>query len=408
MAIVFQIVLGLSLLGSFIACYFCSKYWHWAHVLLTETVFLLSLAFLILAGEVFRIQNVYGKQNQQTLAQIERLEPQVEALSFGTDNSRVINELEGADVPIRMQPTDNQEESGRMQSVRDLNHKLGLVTRTRGRVWRDAEILNRDGETLTITLGIPAPNPHGIAKDAILYVFEQGEAAPYGTDGPQYIGEFRVVSAADQQVQLQPASQFDDQAIARLGNSRSPWILYENMPVDQHPEGEMEILADATEDDLKRLLPGESLEEYVRHGKDIRSDDDDWHKTGYNADGELVKPDDWDASTQFKYRRTLRDYNLYFQELSKRYTQMEADYNALSEDNKQLEKALASAKQVQAFREQEQSKLRNDLTGVSRDRQAIEAHQSQVDTQLSNAKALLDDLQTDNSRLAEELVPQAE
>lgn len=405
MAIVFQIVLGLTVLGSFVACFFCSKYWHWAHVLLTETVFLLSLAFLILAGEVFRIQNVYGQQNQKTLAQIERLEPQVEALRFGTDNQGVIGQLEGAEVPVRMEQTGDEEESGRMQSVRDLDHQLGLVTRTRGRVWRDVETRALEEGTLTITLGIPAPNPHGVAKDSILYAFEQGETTGYGEPGPQYVGEFRVVNTAEDQIQLQPASQFDERAVQRLSKSRSPWILYENMPVDQHPEGELQILAGATEDDLKRLLPPESLEEYVRHGGEIRPGDDDWHKTGYDTNGDLVKPDDWDASTQFKYRRTLRDYNLYFQELSKRYTQMEADYNALSEDNKQLEKALTSAKKVQTFREQEQSKLRNDLAGVSRDRQAIEAHQAQVEMQLTNAKALLDDLQADNSRLAESLAP---
>lgn len=402
MSLVFQIVLGLVLLGSFIACYFSSKYWHWSHVLLTETVLLLGLTFLILGGEVVRIRNVYGAKNQTNLQQIERLEPQVEALTFGTDNAGVIARLENSEIPVQTTGT-SEDDPGRMLSVSELDHQLGMVTHIRGRVWRDVETAALDAPSLTVTLGVPAPKPHGIDQGSIVYVFEQGDAGPANERGKQYIGEFRVVNAGDEQIQLQPASRFDERSIARLQQTQQPWILYENMPVDEHPDGRMEIFTGTPPEALQQMLPAASVEEYVRHGGPARPGDDEWHKTGYNADGKLLKPDEWDASTQFKYRRQLRDYNLIFQELAKRFTQMQADISRLTTGNAQLEATLASARKLQQMGEAEQAQLEQDLAGATRDRQAIEAHKAQVETQLSNARALLDDLVQQNAEMGQSL-----
>ena len=399
MQMVFPIILGLLLLGSFIACYFSSKYWHWAHVLLTETVFLLGLAFLILAGEVVRIQKFYGAQNQANLKQIERLEPQVLALKFGTEDGGVISQLENAEIPVQT-TGDGEDEPSRMLSVGDLEHQLGMVNRLRGRAWRDVELGQIvDPEKLIISLRVPAPNPHGIDQDLIVYVFEQGDAGPASERGKQYIGEFRVVNVADDQIQLQPASRFDQRSRDRLGQTQAPWILYENMPIDEHPDGRLEIFTGTTPEELQRMLPAESIEEYVRHGGPAQPGDDEWHRTGYDENGALVKPDDWNASTQFKYRRALRDYNSIFQELAKRFTQMQADIAKLTQGNQQLAGTLASAKKLQQMGEAYQAKLQNDLAGATRDRQAIDAHKNQVETQLANARALLDDLVNQNAAM---------
>jgi hypothetical protein len=400
---IFLLVLGLLLLGSFVACYFSSKYWHWSHVLLTETVFLLSLAFLILAAEVFRIREVYGPVYNQNVKTIAALEPEVEALEFGTENPGIIASLEAEEVPVVMEPTDSEEDTPRMRSVRDLQHELGMVTRARGRMWRDVETQALDAGTLTVTLRIPAPKPHGIAQGAIIYAFEQGDPAAQGQRGPQYIGEFRVTNATEDSIQVQPSSQFDQRSIDRLKGTQPPWVLYENMPIDQYPNGVLQILAGATEEQLRQWLPADSVDDYLRHGTAAQPGDDDYHRRGFDADGQLLKPDAWDATTQFKFWRNLRDYNLIFQEMSKRYTQMEADHNALAEDNKQLDKALVSAKKVQAIRESEQADLKGDAAGTARDRQAIDAHRAQVETQLANARALLTDLLKQNSELALEL-----
>ena len=403
MNMIFLAVLGLSLLGSFVACYFCSKTWHWAQVLLGETVFLLSLAFLILAGEVFRIQGVYGPKNVKNLAQIEKLEPLVNALQFGTEDQRIINTLENQDVPVRMAEGSLDEdgeldEAARMLSVRELDHRLGMVTRARGRMWRDASIASVNPDSLTLT--VPAPDPHGIKTGAIIYAFEQGAPAALGQRGPIYIGEFRVTGSGPQQVQIQPASELDERQIQKLAKTQPPWILYENMPLDQYPDGQLQILAGTTPAELQKLIPQQSLEEYVRHGSPAEADDDEWHRVGYDEEGKVLDPSNWGAAVKFVYQRSLRDYNLLFQEYSKRYTQMEADYNALTADNKQLEKTLASAKKLQSAHEQRQQALNGDLAGVTRDRTAMEAHSTQVTTQLGNAQALLSDVVKQNAELA--------
>lgn len=404
-----QIVLALLLLTSFVACFFASKYWHWAQVLLVEVIFLAGLSYFLIAGEVFRIQNIYGEASQKNLAKIEQLEPQVEALKEGTTSSRVISQLEAAEVKVAMEPADEEAgEPARMMGLREIDHKLGMVTRTRGRVWRDAQFIGGDQATLTVNLGIEFPDPHGIEKDAIIYAFEQGTAAPAGEQGPQYLGEFRVVDVGPQQISVQPAVEFDERAVARLQNANQrPWIIYENMPADQHPNGRLEVFAGATPEQLRQLLPPESVEEYIRHGTEWKPDDGEWVKAGFDPQGNLVSEDKWDNDTEYRYRRRLRDYNLIFQELTKRYNQMQADHNALTADNQQLQETLASAKKLQAAREAEQAQLRFDLEGATRDRKAIEAHLAQVELQLANAQALLEETKKQNAGLAEMLTGQA-
>lgn len=411
-----QIVLGILLLASFVACFFSSKYWHWAQVLLVELVFLAGLGYFILAAEVFRIQNIYGEANQKNVATIEQLEPQVEALKEGTTASNVITRLEGEELKIAMQEGEEGGDPPRMIGLRELDHQLGMVTRTRGRVWRDARFVGGDPETLTVNLTIEFPDPHGMETDAILYAFEQGVAAPTGELGPQYLGEFKVVAVGPQQISVQPAVKFGERELARLQNANQrPWILYENMPADQHPNGRLEIFAGATPEQLRRMLPAESVDEYIRHGSKWSLDDGERTKMGVDGNGDLVPPKfnqgtnqlEWPDGTQFRYSRLLRDYNLIFQELSKRRTQMVADRNALVEDNKSLQESLASAKKLQATREDDQSKLKFDLEGMRRDQKAIEAHLSQIESQLANAQALLEETKQQNSGLAEILAGQA-
>ncbi|MGI9457962.1 MAG: hypothetical protein ACR2NU_15465 [Aeoliella sp.] len=393
-------LLALLVVASFVTCFFSAKVWHWAQVLLVEVLFLTGLGFFILAGEVLRIQNIYGNEYNKNAATIEREAPRVEALLSGTRDSAIAAALEADDIRIANESGAGEDETPRMLGVRELDHKLGLVTRTRGRAWRDVDGIGLDDATLTVSLKIEFPDPHSIETDAILYAFEQGPAAGDGQEGALYIGEFRVTGVAAQQIQLQPAGQFDARSTDRLTKTRFPWILYENMPVDQHPDGLLEIFAGATDEELKQVLPAESVEEYIRHGTPKEADDDEWHIDGYDENGKLVGPDQWGPGTQYKYRRMLRDYNLIFQEQSKRFIEMQVDKNALVEDNRQLTTALASAKELQSRREEEQQKLEHDLAGFSRDRQAIEAHLAQVETQLANALKLLETTKLENAGLA--------
>ena len=397
---VIQLVLALLIVTSFVACYFTSKSWHWAQVLLVEVLFLTGLGYFILAGEVLRVKAIYGAKEQQLAKQIDRIAPQVEALTTGTRDPGVIAQLEAEDLRLAFDPNVEEGEPQKMLSRPTIDHQLGLVTRTRGHVWRDVFDAGFDQATLTVSLKIEKPNPHGIEVDAILYAFEQGPAASLGRAGASYIGEFRVLSVTAQQVQIQPTTDFDARSINRLAKTTFPWVLYENLPIDQHPDGLLGLFAGATEKELRKMLPPRSVEEYIRHGSPARPDDDEWHRTGYDENGQVVGVDDWDATTQFKYRRMLRDYNVIFQELFKRFTELKADRLALVEDNKILQESLVSARELEKMRKDDQRQLKADLEGFEKDRRAIETHLAQVETQLANAVTLLKATRIKNAQLA--------
>lgn len=395
------ILLAVLLLASFVACYFSAKYWHWSHVLLVEMLFLSAVGYFLCAAEYTRIRQVYGKQLADAQKQLDDTLPLVEALKRGTRDEAIISRLENE---FEIVPVYDEVIEGRMVSTDELARELAIVTRTRGRVWRDVQTTRLDPATMTVTLTIPFPKPHGITQDSIVYVFEQGPAPQVGQPGPQYIGEMRVLNVTGEQINVTPTTSLDERAATRLANTRAPWIIYENMPPDQHPDGTLELFAGATEEELRKWLPPESVEEYIRHGSPRQADDDEFHIAGFDTSGNPVGPEDWDNDTVFRYRRPLRDYNYIFDELDKRLVELTADRNALMEDNDQLVRSNKSAQLVQnAYREM-QSKLTFDLEGVTRDRQAIEAHHSQVQTQLSNARQLLSATQAENLEMVEELL----
>lgn len=394
------ILIALLLVASFVVCYYSSFYWHWSHVLVVELVFLFGVGYFFVAAENWRIRRVFGNKIASLTKQVEQTSPLVDALKFGTRDEGVIAQLEGQEVPV----VRDEVIEDRMVSVGEIEHELKLVTRSRGRVWRDVQGVAIDHATMTATLAIEFPQPHGIVADSILYAFEEGPAPAPGEQGPQYIGELRVVAVSDNQIRVTPTSPLGEREAGRLASSRRPWILYENMPADQHPDGLLEIFAGATPEELREMLPPESVEEYVRHGSPRQPDDEEWEIEGYDESGNLVTPDNWGNNTIFRYRRQLRDYNYLFQEIDKRVVAYQADKNGLIEDNKQLLQSLASAKQVQAAYEERKRKLTADLEGVTRDRQAIEAHLDQVQTQLANAQQLLEATRAENLQMTQQLL----
>lgn len=398
-------LLAILLIASFVVCYFSSQYWHWAHVLLVEVIFLASFAYFFAAYENMRIRQVYGQKISALDKQIADIRPLVNALKRGTGDDQVISMLENRE---EMNVVRDEGEEGRMLATRELEHKLAMVTRATGRVWRDVATvaLDTNDPSLTATLRVDFPKPHGIQQGAVLYVFEQGPAPNVGQNGPRYLTEVKVSEVVENQIRVQPTSDLSARDRQRYANTTNTWVLYENMPPDQHPDGVLEIFAGATPEELKQWLPPESVDQYIRHGKPAEPDDDEWHKVGVDADGNILTPDQSAQAVTELYRRPLRDYNLLFQEYKKRYVSMQADKIALTEDNTQLKQSLASAKQVQAAYEARRTKLQFDLAGVTKDRQAIDNHLTQVRTQLTHAEKLISATQAENVRLAEELAVQ--
>jgi chromosome segregation ATPase len=235
-----------------------------------------------------------------------------------------------------------------------------------------------------------------------VYLFEQGPAQLPAADGKprgrQYLGEFRVRDAAAQQATLVPVNPLDGFEQQRLAASRAPWVIYETMPSDRH-----EIFAGMTEEQLKQRIPAKSVQEYIRHGKEATPDDDEARQVGYDADGKRLPPNQLANAAKRLYQRRLRDYATEFDELTRRRVEMDVARAEIQADIARLTAAVASAKELQAFREDELRRLRSDLAGIQKERQAIEQHLAQVEQQVARARQLLAETLRHNSELVRRL-----
>ena len=413
-------VIILLLLASFVFTFLGARTWHWGYVLLVEFIFLASVGFFLLASETLRINGVLRGQIRTAEKQLADVSAQNEALRFGTDNASVINGLRNTDPPTAI-----PEEAESIASLANLDHELLIATRLRGRVWRNVVPAGFNPQTQQVTVNIPAPVPAGLPKDTVVYVFEdelrpvtpppaaegaEEGAAPAPAPPPvaarpggrplQYIGAFNVTAAAAQQATLVPTQPIDpnDYELKRLAASRAPWVIYETMPMDRN-----ELFAGMTEDQLKQLLPKQSVAEYLRHGKEATADDDPARKVGLDEEGKLLPADQIAKATKVLYQRRLRDYASEFDELSRRLNAMRADSEAVRKDNEQLIAANEAGKKLEAFRTAEKQKLTTDLAGVTKEKNAIQKHLDQVKQLLAKARQLTADALARNRELADQL-----
>ncbi len=170
------------------------------------------------------------------------------------------------------------------------------------------------------------------------------------------------------------------------------------MPVDQY-----KLFDGLTEEQLRKWLPEKSIKEYLRHGTAKEADDDPIRVVGLDEEGKPVDPKDMSKAVKILYQRRLRDYAVEFDELARDRVVLLANIAGVTKDNERLKAALVSAKQLQAFREDELQKLHVDLAGIVKERKAIESHLAQVQQQLTEGRQKLAQLLDQNAQLAEQL-----
>lgn len=414
LALIILILLGVVTLAVLVMAFFASKYWHWAHVLVLVLFYFASVGYALLAARSLDMR----LENQEKLAkaeiEIEKQETLIDALKRGSDDPQVISQLAGRD-------TLAAQEEGDLEGTIQLGHDLRMINRIRGRVWRGARKADVDQQTGQVTVNFPLrpsttpteddqPEPEeapagpppelGLVTDAIVYLFEQGPMEGSQESGPrQYLGEFRVDSVTGREAVLEPLDQLelDNTAAERLLDSKGPWIVYETMPADDR-----DLFADMDEETLRRLLPAESVEEYLRDGTPATPDDPPARLVGIDADGNIVPPDEADEkAVSQQYRRRLRDYAYLLNDYERERAELVAREQAITEDLAKLADALENAKAVEAYRQQELAKWQADLTAVKRDREAVEEHVAALERQIANAKRLLADTLRENAQLAE-------
>jgi hypothetical protein len=388
-------IIGL-VVASLVIAFFSARTWHWGHVLVVVGIVLATFGFIILSAEVLRINSVYRSAIDRKTDELRLLTENNNALEKGTENSEIIARLQAEQEPAVAMP----ENAESIPSLDDLDHQILLATRLRGRVWRNVAPAGIDASGVTIQ----APSLAGLDTDTVVYLFEEGPAQLPAADGrpqgKQYLGEFRIQKgqAPNQPVKLTPVQPLDQFEQQRLASSKPPWVIYETMPADRYA-----IFAGMTEEELKQKLPPQSVQEYVRHGKEATADDDETRQVGYDADGKRLPPEELPNAAKRLYQRRLRDYATEFDELSRRRVAMEVATADVKESIKRIETSLASAKDMQAAKEREVQQLNSDLTGIKKERQAIETHLALVQQQLNRARQLLDAALKRNTELARQL-----
>jgi hypothetical protein len=382
------------------------KNWHWAQMLLLLSIFFTSIGVLFLGMEVYRIHRNLRAGMPAKKQLIEEIEAVNLALRQGTNDSEVINRAFASE-PFNGEVPYDAEAEGRMPGLPMWESRLRDVIRDRGRVWDGAKAAGPvDPATGRIPVQLPTPQ-HGLTEGSIVFAFERG--APSGANpdqGAQYLGEFKVVGAPAESntVTLESVQKLDNRTGNRLlrsaQNPQVTWRLYESMPLDRH-----ELFAGKSEEELRQLLPADSVEQYLRHGKQPTADDDEYVKAAFNEQGQRVALDDPDK-TEERYDRPLRDYAFLFSELMRQRTELSTAIAGLTEDINRLKAANESAKLLTAYREQEIEVLQKDSEFMERDRQTIEQHRDRVLAALANAVQAVTQYIPRNAQEAQELIQQ--
>jgi hypothetical protein len=414
--VILAIVLGVVSLFVLVAAFFASKLWHWAHVLAAVLCYFAGLGYFVLGTQTLATRGKWQKQEFQANAQLEIKRVDIAALERGTRDGAVVGRLIGLGTTL-------DEDATEMGGILDLEHRLRIINRDRGRVWRNGVRTTIDQQTGRVTVEFPvavatpaaeegaepieeappaaaapaADVPLGLAAGSVVYAFEQGPSKPQDKRAPaEFLGEFRVTEVAGRVATLEPLNQFnlDPFAGQRLLASGGPWIVYESMPADR-----ADLFAGLSEKQLRKLLPAASVEEYLRDGLPAKADDDDFRKQALDADGVPLAPDDAGKAKKFNFRRLPRDYSFLFQDLDKEHAELTSLVQASTIDLAKLEVALRGARELGAMREDEAAKLRKDLASLKADRKAIEVHLKRLQSQVANAERLLDQTLRANAAL---------
>jgi len=396
---ILYILIGV-ILASFVIAYFSARTWHWGYVVLVELLLISTFGFFLLAAETLRINAVLRSQVRKIQKDVDTVEAQNTALKEGSTDQGIVGQLSNLDPPVKV--TKDSEGTEKLDSFADLDHKLLLITRERGRVWRGVKRSGQPDQTGAVK--ITGPQPSNLKAETVVYLFDDGAPQPPAGNQPrgaQFLGQFAVTQVTPQGATLQSVLTMDPVVWRRLATSPGNWIIYDSMPIDRH-----QILAGKPDAELKQKLPAKSFSEYSRDGKPATADEEKTNPNrviGFDAEGKQLAPADMAKATKKVYQRRLRDYASEFDDLTRRRLVMLTDIDAINKDIERLKAAQDVAKKIQAYREDERTKLTSDLAGVTKERDAIQQLVDKIKKQIARANQLTEDLLQRNAQMAEQL-----
>ena len=285
----------------------------------------------------------------------------------------------------------------------------------RGRVWDNCEPVNvaKDQDPATkqervlVTLRTEKP----IEANSVLYAFEDKPAS----EGGAYLGQFTVTQVGGEQIIMRPSIRLSGPEFARVQGSqqaKTPWRLYELMPTDDH-----DVLAELTDAEKEAMFPSKTTsednpegaesyatyEDYQFDGKIITKEEaetkglngtvvmvDEADKPLRNEDGLYTEVEDAQAKGMFI--RTLRDYEVLFDEEHRLRSLIVDRLLVADRDLKFLQQAMEDSRLQRQARQEEIRDLEQEKEKVLHERDSVVAHQATLDGAIASMKQAIADL----------------
>ncbi|HTQ38541.1 MAG TPA: hypothetical protein VMJ32_05910 [Pirellulales bacterium] len=276
------ILCGVLVIGGIVALVLSATTWRWYHITLGALIMLLSVVWFYLAARTLEIQSVWrGEINKYENALTEEAKIHDKLIQGGPDAA-----------------------GNEHLSLAQLRTDLEKMLQGRGRVWAQVTQKAVAPDTGKITAVVDKPDPSGIEKNMVLYVFDDVDAGA----GGQFLGEFEVTAVNGQEVQLTPALKLRLSELQRFAARRSdPLILYEVMPTDSR-----DIYAD-----LLRAVQ----EQFKRQGKQPPNDAEiiggqfpanvpDQVKEEFIKDGQPPAADESQTDRVWRRVKALKDFDV--------------------------------------------------------------------------------------------------
>lgn len=307
---VFYIVIAVLVLLFGIFSYLNAANWNVLHVLGLFLTFCAAFAYLVLAAAALKTESAWKKTAEQKLEELAAQKAKVEQLEHGFSIDPRTGRLKLAE-----------------SNIDSLDGSLAELERAmydRGQVWRSVAHGKPNNNQIPLTFPpIRAPEPadgatpaagaataqaeRSLAVDDLVYAFGQmplpGQDPSGDPDGklitvPAYfIGEFVVRSVNGPNVVVEPTTKLDNTQRQLIG-LQNPWMLYDQMPNDEH-----EIFEEMPDEQVASLIRG------ACERLDLPKETADELITRFQRTGELAENEDPELAVLTKVT-FLQDYEV--------------------------------------------------------------------------------------------------
>jgi hypothetical protein len=255
--------------------------------------------------------------------------------------------------------------------VQQLRFDLSRMVSNRGRIWSNCQVKKVQAEKVNgvetgrAEVNISSDDP-GITNKMLLYAFEEGDEPT----SIKYLGEFAVKAInGSNDVGLVSTAQLTKLQEANLAHSKTPWVLYEIMPADQH-----ELFASLNDEQRKKFFP--DPDPGLNKAQQAQWKEQKWWlPPEFLADGQVVngKP----------YERKLTDYLEIMRICEVERTLYDDRRNALERDATYLKTAEEDSKQQLVFADRQKAQALKERNWEYKQRDATAAYYADLQKMLN-------------------------